>query len=270
MKRFRQFACGLLLLIVGMSFAANWLAPAHYAAQHRDELPNAAPSKTHLLGTDDLGRDRFSRVLYGTRVSLLLAPAAAFLATLLAVLVGALGGYLGGRWEKVTMAAADLFLSLPWLFLLLMVRAMLPLNVSPLTSVTVTFLLLGLLGWAASARVLCAGARNIRNSDFVLLARASGIGRARLLFIHVLPNLKPALLAQFWISIPVFILSEANLGILGLGVAEPLPSWGSLLRELESFANFGGEYWRLVPLVLLVITVTSFQMILSRNDEVTA
>jgi ABC-type dipeptide/oligopeptide/nickel transport system permease subunit len=85
----------------------------------------------------------------------------------------------------------------------------------------------------------------------------------------VLPNLKPVLLAQFWISIPVFILSEANLGILGLGVAEPLPSWGSLLRELENFANFGGEYWRLVPLVLLVITVTSFQMILSR-DEVRA
>ena len=268
MKRVRQVAVVLLLGIVVASLAAEFLAKANYATQFRDELPNAAPSKAHLLGTDDLGRDRFSRVLYGTRVSLLLAPAAALLSTFLAVLVGAFAGYMGGRWERLAMAWADLFLSLPWLFLLLMVRAMLPLNVSPFTSVMVTFLLLGLLGWAASARVLCAGARTVRNSDFVLLARASGVGRVRLLFLHVLPNLKPVLLAQFWISIPVFILSEANLGILGLGVAEPLPSWGSLLRELENFANFGGEYWRLVPLVLLVATVTSFQMILSRKAEV--
>jgi peptide/nickel transport system permease protein len=270
MKRAKQVAVVLLLVVVGASVAANWLAPADYAKQFRDELPNASPSRLHLLGTDDLGRDRFSRVLYGTRVSLLMAPAAALLSTLLAALIGAMAGYLGGRVEKLAMASADLFLSLPWLFLLLMVRAMLPLNVSPLTSVMVTFSLLGLLGWAASARVLCAGARSIKNSDFVLLARANGIGGIRLLMLHVLPNLKPVLLAQFWISIPVFILSEANLGILGLGVAEPLPSWGSLLRELENFANFGGEYWKLVPLVLLVITVTSFQLVLSRDDEVAA
>ncbi len=269
MKRIRQFACVLLLMVVGASLVAPWLTHVDYATQLRDELPNASPSKQHWLGTDDLGRDRFARVLYGTRVSLLLAPAAALLSTFLAALVGTLAGYLGGIWEKLAMASADLFLSLPWLFLLLMVRAMLPLNVSAFTSVAVTFLLLGLLGWAASARVLCTGARSIRNSDFVLLARASGISRARLLMLHVLPNLKPVLLAQFWISIPVFILSEANLGILGLGVAEPLPSWGSLLRELESFANFSNEYWRLVPLVLLVVTVTSFQLILSR-DEVAA
>jgi len=268
-KRIRQFACVLLLVVIVASLGAPWLTRADYATQLRDELPNAGPSRQHWLGTDDLGRDRFARVLYGTRVSLLLAPAAALLSTFLAALVGTLAGYLGGIWEKLAMASADLFLSLPWLFLLLMVRAMLPLNVSAFTSVTVTFLLLGLLGWAASARVLCTGARSIRNSDFVLLARASGVSRARLLMLHVLPNLKPVLLAQFWISIPVFILSEANLGILGLGVAEPLPSWGSLLRELESFANFSNEYWRLVPLLLLVATVTSFQLVLSR-DEVAA
>lgn len=270
MKLIRIFACVLLLIVTGGSLAARWIAPANYATQFRDELPNAAPSKAHWLGTDDLGRDRYSRVLYGTRVSLLLAPAAALLSTVLAALIGALAGYLGGAWEKLAMASTDLFLSLPWLFLLLMVRAMLPLNVSPFTSVMVTFLLLGLLGWSASARVLSAGAKNIRNSDFVVLARASGVGRARLLLLHVLPNLKPVMLAQFWISIPVFILSEANLGILGLGVAEPLPSWGSLLRELENFANFSGEYWKLVPLALLVLTVTSFQVALSREGEVAA
>ena len=101
-------------------------------------------------------------------------------------------------------------------------------------------------------------------------ARAAGIGSPRLFWIHVLPNLKPVLYAQFWISIPAFILSEANLGILGLGVAEPLPSWGSLLRELEGLVSVGAEPWKFVPLVLLVIVVTSFQLVLSRQDEVAA
>ncbi len=268
MKHVRQIAMMVLLATAGASLGAGLLAPADYATQFR-EAPNAAPSRQHLLGTDELGRDRFSRMLYGTRISLLLAPAAALLSTLLAAFIGGIAGYLGGCWQRIAMAGTDLFLSMPWLFLLIMVRAMLPLNVSPFTSVVVTFLLLGFLGWAASARVLCAGAASLRHSDFVLQARASGIRGARLLALHVLPNLKPVLYAQFWISIPVFILSEANLGILGLGVAEPLPSWGSLLRELEGMSGLTGEAWRLAPLLLLVVVVTSFQLLLTR-EEVTA
>ena len=265
MKLVRQIAWVLLAIVVLGSLGAGLWAPADYATQFR-EMPNSPPSHQHWLGTDELGRDRFSRVLYGTRVSLLMAPAAALLSTLLAVFVGGIAGYLGGWWERAAMAATDLFLAMPWLFLLLAVRAMLPLNVSPMASVAVTFLLLGILGWAASARVLCAGARGLRNSDFILLARASGVSGVRLLLIQVLPNLKPVLAAQFWISIPVFILSEANLGVLGLGVAEPLPSWGSLLREMESFTSFGFETWKLVPLALLVLVVSSFQIILSRDE----
>jgi peptide/nickel transport system permease protein len=265
MNRLRQLSFVLLLAIVLASLGADILAPAGYATQFR-EAPNSPPTHSHLLGTDALGRDRLARTLYGTRVSLLLAPAAAFLSTLLAGMIGGFAGYLGGAWQKVSMAFTDLFLSLPWLFLLITVRALLPLNVSPVASVMVTFALLGALGWAASARIVCAGAAGMRNSDYVLLAHASGISRMRLLLVHILPNLKPVLLAQFWLSIPIFILAEANLGILGLGVAEPLPSWGSLLRELEDFATFSGEFWKLVPLVLLVIVVTSFQFLISRNE----
>jgi ABC-type dipeptide/oligopeptide/nickel transport system permease subunit len=265
----RTLACATLLLVVGVSVAANWLAPAGYAKQYR-EATDAGPSRQHWLGTDEIGRDRFARVLYGTRISLLLAPAAALLSTLMAALVGGLGGYLGGRWARGAMAVTNLFLSLPWLFLLITVRALMPLNVSPLASVLVTFLMLGLLGWTNAARVLCTTAGSLRESDFVRQARASGIRGTRLFWIHVLPNLKPVLYAQFWVSIPAFILSEANLGILGLGVAEPMPSWGSLLKELEGLMSVGEAPWKFVPLLLLVVVVTSFQFVLSKQEEVSA
>ena len=265
MKAARMLACVVLLAVCAVSLAAPWFAPAGYAKQFR-EAPGSAPSRQHLLGTDEIGRDRFARVLYGTRISLLLAPAAALISTLLAALVGGLAGYLGGVWLRLATGLTDLFLSLPWLFLLITVRAVLPLNVSPVLSVLITFLILGLLGWAASARVLATSAQSLRSSDFIVQARASGLHGSRLFFIHVLPNLKPVLYAQFWISIPVFILSEANLGILGLGVAEPMPSWGSLLRELEGLMSFREEPWRLVPLILLIIVMTSFQMVLSKEE----
>jgi peptide/nickel transport system permease protein len=265
----QKLACAVLVVALGVSFAANWLAPEGYAHQYR-EATDAPPSRTHWLGTDELGRDRFARVLYGTRISLLLAPAAALLSTVLAALIGGIAGYLGGAWKRTAMAVTDLFLSLPWLFLLIMARALLPLNVSPVVSVLVTFLLLGLLGWTSAARVLCASTASLRSADFVRQARGAGIHGWRLFWMHVLPNLKPVLFAQFWISIPVFILSEANLGILGLGVAEPMPSWGSLLKELEGLVSVGEEPWRLAPLILLVAVVTSFQILLSRQQEVAA
>ncbi len=265
MKTVRVIAILLLGLMAIISVASAWIASGDYAAQFR-EAPNAPPSRAHWLGTDQLGRDRFVRVVVGTRVSLLLAPAAALLSTMLAALIGGIAGYLGGLWQHLATMMIDLFLSLPWLFLLITARALLPLNVSPLTSVMVTFLLLGMLGWAASARVMCAGAAAVRNSDFVLQARATGVARWRLALVHVLPNLKPVLLAQFWTSVPVFILAEANLGILGLGVAEPLPSWGSLLRELEDLAMSSGELWKLVPLLLLILVVSSFELLLSRSE----
>ncbi len=266
MKIWSRIACAILLLVLGVSLCATLVAPAGYAKQYR-EAADAPPSRQHWLGTDDIGRDRFARVLYGTRLSLLLAPAAALLSTLMAALIGGLAGYLGGMFQRAAMTVTDLFLSLPWLFLLITVRALLPLNVSPLISVLATFLILGMLGWTSAARVLCASAASLRDSDFLRQARASGIPGARLFCIHVLPNLKPVLLAQFWISIPVFILSEANLGILGLGVAEPMPSWGSLLKELEGLVSVGEEPWKFVPLILLVAVVTSFQLIVSKQEE---
>ncbi|HZQ19111.1 MAG TPA: ABC transporter permease [Terriglobales bacterium] len=266
MKWVRAAAIVFLLAIAGASLLANFVAPASYAHQFREE-PDAAPSRRHLLGTDDLGRDRFSRLLYGTRVSLLLAPAAAFLASLLGILIGGLSGFFGGWLERIVMSATDLFLSLPWFFLLLTVRAILPLNVSPIISVTITFALLGCLGWAGAARMICADARSVRNSEFVLLARASGNSGLRLLWRHVVPNLRPIAIAQFWIAIPVFIITEANLGMLGLGISEPLPSWGSLLGELQSYTALTGQRSQFIPLILFVAVVGSFHLVLQSKEE---
>jgi len=265
MKWARTLAVSLLALTAAACVLADVIAPASYTHQFRAE-PDAAPSRQHLLGTDDLGRDRFSRLLYGTRVSLLLAPAAALLSSLLAALIGGTAGFRGGRVEKIVMSGTDLFLSLPWLFLLITVRALMPLNVSPIVSAAITFLLLGCLGWAAAARVVCADARSLRNSDFILLARSSGSSGLRLLWRHMVPNLLPVLLAQFWISVPAFILTEANLGMLGLGVAEPLPSWGSLLREMQSYPSLAGNPWRFIPLLLFIVLVSCFQLVMVQEE----
>jgi peptide/nickel transport system permease protein len=266
MSRARLIAIIFLVITFSAVLLADLVAPAPYAKQFR-EVPNAAPSAQHLLGTDDLGRDSLSRLLYGSRVSLLLAPAAALLTTLIAACIGGLAGYLGGWFERAALAATDLSLSLPWLFLLLAVRALLPLNVSPIASVTITFALLGALGWSSSGRIICSGARSIRQSDFVLQAQALGIPPHRLLLRQVLPNLKLVLAAQFWTSIPIFIIAEANLGILGLGVAEPLPSWGNLLRGLENWPEVKANPWKLAPILMLVAVVSCFQLVFQKRED---
>ena len=153
MKAARVLAI-LFLSAVGISalIPRVW-TPKNYAAQFREDL-DARPSVRFPLGTDALGRDRLARLLYGSRVSLTLAPAAALLSCVAAALIGGFAGLAGGWTERIVLAILDLFLSLPWLFLLLTVRACLPLNVSPVVSMAITFLLLGLLGWPASARVV--------------------------------------------------------------------------------------------------------------------
>lgn len=239
-------------------------ATGSYSEQFRD-FPDAAPSAQFLLGTDALGRDRLWRLFYGSGISLSLATAAALCSTAIAAFAGGLAGSIGGFCERIILGAIDLFLSLPWLFLLLTARAFLPLNLAPELSVAVTFALLGLLGWAGPARVVCAKTRSLRSSGFLLHAKACGVGGARLFYKHLAPGLRPILAAQFWLSIPIFILGEANLGLLGLGVSEPLPSWGNLLRELEGYDNLLERPWVAASAVALAITVCVLQTRLARE-----
>ena len=266
-RRLRACFAAVLCAICVLALFATQLSPYSYATQFR-ELPNSPPSANHLLGTDSLGRDLFSRVIYGTRISLLLAPAAAAISTIIAGIFGALAGLVAGWPERLILALADVSLALPLFFVLLALRAVLPLDISPVVSATATFVLLGVLGWPSSLRVIWAKSRTLRNSDFVLLAKASGCRRWRIILFQMLPNFRPVLAAQFWISIPIYILAEATLSMLGLGVMEPLPSLGNLLRGLENFSSVSANPWRLSPVVLLILIVVCFQFILPAQEEV--
>ena len=262
----KRVSISLLVVLAASALFAGLISPVPFDIQFR-EFPNSSPSRQFLLGTDDLGRDRLSRLLHGARVSLMMAPAAALGATLIAALIGIGAGLAGGWIEKTVMLAADLFLSLPWMFLLLSMRAVLPLNTSPMASLAITFALLSVLGWAGPSRVVRAAVHGVKDSDYLLQARASGIGGVRLVFFHVLPNLKAVMRAQFWISVPVFILAEANLSLLGLGVAEPLPSLGTLLRELENYSAIGARPWMLAPAGFLLAVMLCLQSLLPAQES---
>lgn len=261
----RRAAIAILGVILIALLCADWIAPYHYQRQFREAV-SAPPSRQYRLGTDALGRDRLSRLIYGGRISMILAPLAALVAVALALLAGLTAGCLGGWWERIVSTAMDLCLSLPWLFLLLAVRAMLPLNASPSTSIVATFALLGLLGWAGPSRIILAAVKRHLAADFVLAARSAGCRPWRIALFQILPNLKPVAAAQFWVTAPAFLLSEANLGLLGLGVAEPAPSWGNMLREMENLSLVARSPWVASPLVVLVIVVSCFQLATSTGD----
>ncbi|MBZ5601223.1 MAG: ABC transporter permease subunit [Acidobacteriia bacterium] len=265
MTSLRTTATVCLALVLSAAATGELWIRSSYAAQDRAAI-DASPSARFPLGTDALGRDRLARLVYGTRVSLLLAPAAAIFSCAAAALLGIAAGWMGGMVEIAIMSCADLFLSVPWILLLLIVRAWLPLNVSPAASLAITFALLGVLGWGAPARILRAAAARLKASDFILMAQAQGISPARLLWRHIVPNMMPILLAQFWIAVPVYILAETTLGMLGLGIAEPLPSWGGLLREIEGADPFS-RLWLLAPALLLTIVMASLQILRPRQDS---
>lgn len=261
----RWSAVAALLAILAAGLFANWIAPHGYADQDR-ESPNLSPSRQYPLGTDELGRDRFSRLLYGTRVSLLLAPAAAAISIAVAVALGGFTAYAGAGWARASSLVTDLMLSLPTILILLTVRAMLPLNVSALASIVITCVLIGALNYPPAARVIGAGVDALLKSDFILQARATGQSPGRILIRQLMPGIRPVLIAQFWLLVPVFVMAEANLSLLGLGVSEPMPSWGNLLRELENYSAIPERPWVLAPLGVLMVTVLCLYAILPSGE----
>lgn len=253
-KALRIAAASVLIVIALAALFASSLAPYDYERQFRD-TPSAPPSTTFPMGTDALGRDRLSRLLYATRVSILLAPAAATVSIVIALLLSAVAAFRFTWTRPILSGLTAICLSLPWIFLFITLRALLPLNTAPFVSILLTFALMGVSGWAWPARVFTASVRQISAAGWVLQARASGLSGWRIALVHAWPHLAATAIAQFRVLIPAYVLAEASLGLLGLGVAEPLPSWGNLLAELERPGAIQANPCVLAPLGLLMIVM---------------
>ncbi len=251
MRLSAKIALGLLMLLIAASVLTVVRAPMSYADQDREHVM-AGGSAQHWTGTDDLGRDRTVRTSAALLLGMTGAAVASAIASSLSVAVG-LAAAFGRPWVARTLLyLSDLALTLPWLFLLLIVRSALPLNLSPWHSAVMTFLLLGLLGWPAFTRAIRARAASVREAQWLVHGRANGL-RPMQLARGVLPHLWPLLFSQWLVYLPVCVVAEANLGALGLGVSEPLPSWGSLLLSLQSSAVLASTHWVYLPIALLVV-----------------
>jgi peptide/nickel transport system permease protein len=212
----------------------------------------AENARIYLLGTDAYGRDQFSRLLFGGQVSLLAGLLGAGLTLLIGLCIGAVAGYYGGWRDSVLMRFAELFLALPWLYLLFALRAFLPLAVSPLEAFFLIIAVIGAVGWARAARLVRGVVLSAKERDFVRAARGFGATNGYLLRRHILPETSSVLLTQAAILIPQYVLAEMTLSFLGLGVPEPVPSWGNLLSSLQLYSVLVSYWWMYLPAMIMV------------------
>jgi len=207
----------------------------------------ASPGILFLCGSDGYGRDVLSRVLYGGRISLLTGLVAAFLSLSLGLLWGTLAGFYGGWVDRLLMRGAELFLALPWLYLLLGVRAFLPLHITPTQAFFLLVAIIGTVGWVRPARMVRGVVLSARERGFVLAARGFGASSWYLMRRHILPLTWSVVLTQATILIPQYIVAEVTLSFLGLGVGEPVPSWGNMLAEARQYHSLIAHTWMLAP-----------------------
>jgi peptide/nickel transport system permease protein len=225
------------------------------------------PGELFLLGADGLGRDQWSRLLYGGRITLLAGLFAATLALSLGVLMGSLAGYLGGWIDAALMRLVELFLAMPWLYLLLAARAFLPLRLSPLESFGIIVLILGLVGWARPARIVRGVVRSVRDQEFVLAARSAGAGTWFILARHVIPQAASVIRTQAALLVPQYMLAEVTLSYLGLGVNEPVASWGNMLQSVQQLSALRLAPWLLAPAVLMIPVFWAFSVLAEHTEQ---
>jgi peptide/nickel transport system permease protein len=250
-NRAAEISLYLILVFILTAALADAVSPYNPFRLGDDTL--LGPSPGHWMGTDDLGRDTLSRVIYGTRVPLLVGFLATATSMLLGILIGAFSGYFGGRTDVILMRATEYVLVVPRFFLALLVVAMLG------TGIVKIVLVIGLLGWPEAARVVRAQFLTFREREFVLAARAIGASHIKVIFGEILPNAIPPAVVVASILVARAILLEAGLSFLGLGDPN-LVSWGSLLSEAQE--RIGASVWLAlfpgIALSLLVLCVNLF------------
>jgi peptide/nickel transport system permease protein len=210
-------------------------------------LFGATGARIYLLGSDGYGRDHFSR-----QVSLLAGLLGAGITLFLGALIGMAAGYFGGWRDELLMRVAELFLALPWIYLLFALRAFLPLAVSPLEAFLLVVVVIGIVGWARPARLVRGVVLSVKERDFVRAARGFGASDMYLLRRHILPETAGVLLTQAAILVPQFVLAEMTLSFLGLGVPEPMSSWGNLLATLQQYNVLVSYWWMYLPALAIV------------------
>ena len=217
--------------------------------------------RLYLLGADARGRDLLSRILYGSRVSLTIGVVGVFISTLIALLVGGIAGFAGGWVDGALMRLCEVVMLVPAFYLLMLLRAALPLDWDSRVVYLSIVLILSFLGWAGLARILRGMIQSLRQSDFLAASRALGLSPWRILWRHALPQTFGFLAVQATLSIPGYIVAESGLSLLGLGIQDPQTSWGNLLEEAMSIAEIRLHPWSLLPGLFLFAAVLSWNLL---------
>lgn len=261
-RRARRFAsnplalAGLVIAVVLLLAAllAPLITPASYDDARYVAQTYAFPSGAHLFGVDAVGRDFFSRNVYAIRVSLAIGLGAALISALIGIPLGAVAGFYGGRTDWIVSRVLEVFQIVPPLMIAILLSTLSGGGIVELV------LIISLTSWMSMCRLVRADLLTLREEDFVLAARALGVGQARIIVRHLLPNALGPIIVAFSLTIPAAIITEAGLSFLGVGVNPPTPSWGSMIADGLSYASY---YWHLelFPVLLLTITVLSLSFI---------
>ncbi|NCX77624.1 MAG: ABC transporter permease [Proteobacteria bacterium] len=238
----------ILIALIVLAIFAPWIAPHSYSYQNL-ELGAVGPSSTYWLGTDTLGRDQFSRILYGARVSLLVGFVATAVALVIGVSWGIVAGFFGGKIDSTMMRIVDILYGLPFIIFIVLLMVIFGRNIWLL------FLAIGAVEWLTMARIVRGQVLTLKNQEFVLAAQAMGVRNLSLFFRHILPNILGTIAVYATLTIPQVMLLEAFLSFLGLGVQPPMSSWGTLIRYgVESMEEYP---WMLI-FPGLIFTITLF------------
>ncbi len=221
-----------------------------------------APDRIFLLGSDETGRDNFSRLLFGSRISLSIGLVGISIIMVFGFMIGGFAGYFGGFFDSVTMRFIELVMAIPGLYLLLVLRSTFPEHLSPAQTFFLIVLILSFLAWGGTARIIRGMTLSLRNRQFVLAAEVLGQSSWKIIWKHILPNVFSYLIVAASLSIPGFILGEAALSFLGLGIQEPSASWGLMLSQAQDMKVFMLNFWwLLIPAAAIFVTVIAFNVL---------